>query len=139
MRTDRTEMQQKINTKIRNKTAGDDWTIRRRVPNVPSGQQIAEAWFTVKENLEQEDSAAIIQKHVTSTVEEVGVGQIEQTGASGTAIIRFDLVPSETVLLKPWMTYYYDFQVLTNIGKYDTPDDGTIIAAPQVTRTVNTA
>lgn len=123
----------KKGTKIRNKTAGDDWTIRRRVVNIPTGQTLTKAWLTVKMSLDEEDSAAIIQK-VVDTSEVDGVGCIEDNGAGGTGVVRFDLTKDDTVKLRPWQTYYYDMQVKTSQNKYDTPDDGTIIAKPQVTR-----
>ena len=126
----------KVGTKIRGKTAGDDWTIRRNVVNVPSGNTITDAWMTVKEELGDADPG-VIQKHISGTGDDPGVGQIEVAGSGGTATIRFDLTPDDTVKLKPWVTYYYDIQVKTSTGKYDTPDDGTIIATPQVTQTTS--
>lgn len=129
------ECQLKVNTKIRDKTAGDDWTIRRNVVNVPASQSIVKAWMTVKKNLEDADADAIIQKVVDSPIDTPGTGQIENDGASThIAIIRFDLTNEETALLEPYTTYFYDIQVQTSTDKYDTPDDGTIIAKPQITQ-----
>jgi hypothetical protein len=125
------QTEQKVGTKIRNRTAGDNWTIRRNVVRIPTGQTIVKAWFTVKLKL-QDDDPGILQKIITS-VNQAGVGQIEDAGGSGTAIVRFDLTPADTVLFAPWQTYYYDIQVKTNLDHYDTSDDGTIIAKPQVT------
>ena len=128
------ERVQKVGTKIRRRTAGDTWTIRRRVTNLPTGHSIAEAWFYVKENFEDADSAALITKHLVGTTPDTG-SEVEVVGPGPTiAVVRFKLLNTETVLLKPWVTYYYDFQVKTDQGDYDTPDDGTIIATPQVTQ-----
>jgi hypothetical protein len=124
----------KVATKIRGKTAGDDWTIRRDVVNIPLGQSLADAWLTVKEQIEDLDADAKIQKHITGT-DVPGTGQIEVAGTSGTGTVRFDLAPADTVLLLPHVTYYYDIQVKTTTGKINTPDDGTIIALPQITLT----
>jgi hypothetical protein len=128
------QCEQKVGTKIRELTAGDDWTIRRTVVNIPTGQSLVSAWFTAKLNMEDDDADAIVQKEITS-VDQVGIGQIEDTGGvSGTAMLRFDLLPEDTELFEPYQTYYYDVQVKTSTGKYNTPDDGTIIALPQVTQ-----
>lgn len=129
------DKQQKVGTKIRIRTAGDDWTIRRIVANVPAGQTLTDAWFTAKANLEDLDAAALFQKHVNAVSDQPGVGFIENSGSGGTATIRFDLVPADTVKFKPWLVYWYDIQVKTSLGKFDTPDDGTIIATPQITQT----
>jgi hypothetical protein len=127
------ECKLKVGTKIRQLTAGDSWTIRRNVVNVPTGQLVVQAWFTAKLYLEDLDGAAIVQKLITA-VNVAGTGQIENNGGSGTAIVRFDLTPDDTVLFKPWQIYYYDIQVKTSLDIVDTPDDGTIEAMPQVTQ-----
>jgi len=116
--------------------AGDDWTIRRTVVAIPTGQSLVMAWFTVKNNVNDEDTAAVLQKEI-DLADDPGVGQIEDSGAGdGTAVLRFDLTKDNTLLFKPYVKYEYDVQVKTSAGKYNTPDRGLLIANSQVTRTV---
>lgn len=117
---------------IENKVVGDKWLVRRNVVGIPNGLTITDAWMTVKSNLEDSDANAIFQNHITSVS---GVaGQIENNGAGGTAVLRFDLTGSQTLLLAPFVSYYYDVQVKDSDGELDTPDTGVIIPTGQVTK-----
>jgi len=125
---------EKKETHIRNRVAGDNWTIRLTVVDIPVGQTLAQAWFTVKRNLDDLDSAAIVQKIITSAP--AADGQIEDTGSDGTGVIKFTLAPEDTELFDHHVVYVWDAQVETNIGIINTPDyaRGTLKAEPQITQ-----
>lgn len=110
--------------------AGDDLEIRRSVSGV--GEAVTDAWLTIKRYAGQPDSAAVMQKHVT-TVDVEGTGQIEVAGDADTpAEIRFDLTPANTLALgvSPWV---FDIQVKSDSGKVYTPVKGTITLTAGVT------
>ena len=118
---------------IEDRVAGASWTIRRQIVNVPSGQLITEAWFTVKKDINDADSSAIVQKYITVT-NVAGTGQIEDQGSSGTGIVRFDLLHTDTVLFDENIVYEYDIKVKTDAGVRDHPEIGTLKVRARVTR-----
>jgi len=121
------------NTTISGFVAGDDLDVVRVISNIPSGQYVSKAWFTVKKRYFDTDAQAIFQKIITaSSVANQGV--ISDDGASDTvAGVLFVLGASDTVLLKPSAEYVYDIQVITSAGKLYTPETGVIVALPGIT------
>lgn len=111
---------------------GDDITVERTITAVPSGQTITNAWFTVKRRISDTDAQAIFQKTITSSL--TSAGQIDDTGADGTAHLLFYILAAETVLLTPDSSYRYDIQVKLSGGTISTPELGFITAFPQITR-----
>jgi hypothetical protein len=111
---------------------GDDVDLRCRVTRIPAGQTVAHAWLTIKNKLGDVDADAVLQKHIT-TVNQAGTGQIEDAGATGTAVLRFDLTNDDTMFLKPDSPYFHDVQIKTTAGKISTPFRGLTIAKAQVT------
>src|SRR3972149_1562721 len=95
---------------------GDDVEVRRTVAKLPEDQTVAQAWLTIKEKLSDTDAAAILQK-IIPTAELAGTGQIEDDGAEGKALLRFDLTPEDTILFTPGNAYCYDVQIKTSAGK----------------------
>lgn len=120
------------NTTIKDFVSGDSLEIERTVSGVPTGQSILTAWFTVKKRLTDADIAAVIQKVITS-INDNNVGVILDSGSSGTATIVFYLLPEDTTQLIPLVEYYYDIQVMTDVGDIYTPETGIIYAHRQVT------
>lgn len=109
---------------------GDDYDVIRDLSNVPTGQALTQGKLTVKEN--PWDSVAIITKTITGAATSHGV--ISDTGAGDTvAKIKFSLLGSETVLLKPHYRYYYDIEVTTDAAKVYTPESGTMKPFHQIT------
>ena len=83
--------------------AGDDFEVRYTV-TVP--RAIAKAWLTIKHRNSDLDDAAIVQKAIT-TVNQAGVGQIEEAGDESTkAILRFDFTNAQSTLIKTWRRNY---------------------------------
>jgi len=121
---------------IENLVAGDDWIIRLTIVDITDDQELTDAWFTVKENIDNVDDDAVLQKHITA-IEVANVGHIEDTGSDGTGVVRFNVTKLQTVLFKPYVRYEWDVQVKTDLGKYNTPRNcrGYLIADPEVTKT----
>ena len=61
------------------------------------------------------------------------VGQITDTGADGTGAVRFTLSGTQTLLMTPGITYYWDCQIILSDGGLYTPCKGTIVGIQQVT------
>jgi hypothetical protein len=118
---------------ITNFAAGDDLSIERTITTVPSGQTMSTAWLTVKRSVSDTDVQAVFQKEITSALV-AGEGQIDDTGADGTAHLIFYLAAADTVLLTPLSDYRYDIQVKLSGGGISTPEIGVITAFPQMTR-----
>lgn len=115
--------------------AGDHLSVERTVTAIPSGTTISGAWFTVKRKYTDLDTGAVIQKFIT-IISNPTVGQIDDTGGDGTGHLLFILTPTDTSLLTPLSEYRYDIQVKLDSGMINTPETGTIIAYPQVTRSI---
>jgi hypothetical protein len=114
-------------------TIGDDYTLRRTFPDVPEGQAVQQATWTVKEHLTDTDASAVWQKTIT-TGEVVDVGMVEDNGATtGKAVMRWDVTETETLSLLPGVTYLYDVQVVSTAGRKKTIEKGNIVAEAQVT------
>lgn len=89
--------------------SGDSWTLVVRVGGLPSGVTATKAWFTVK-SLSTDADPGIFQKAVTSAAA-TGVGQITDAGAtSSVAVLQFDAVPADTLLLTALRSYAWDCQ-----------------------------
>lgn len=111
---------------------GDDIEVRRTITRIPTGQTVSKAWLTIKTDIAHTDAEAVVQKEIdTNSV--AGVGQIENTGGAGTAVLRFELTKTDTKLLAPGKSYYHDVQLLTSAGKISTPFRGKTAAKSQVT------
>lgn len=101
-----------VGASIDNIVAGDKYQVDHPITNVPAGQLLTKAWFTVKLTA-TEDDPGVIQK-ILSMTNQPGVGQITDTGASGTGQVRVDLTKDDTKLLTPGVRYFFDIQVLTD-------------------------
>ena len=117
---------------IRDIPKGDGYPIRRTFTGLTIGSPVTKAWLTVKHDPGDADPG-VLQKIVT-TAYVVGQGHIEDDGAlTGTAVVRFDLTPADTILLKDNPYYdYFDIQLLV-AGLPVTPLGGDISAIPQMT------
>lgn len=95
--------------------------LRYTITSVTS--PIDSAVFTIK--LVETDSVAVLQKTISAT-NSPGVGQIENDGSSGTGIIRFDLPPTDTVLLTPGVKYTYWSDITLDTGEVTCIEKGKI-------------
>lgn len=97
-------------TAVQGLYANDNFSARVTVANVPTGLTVTRAWWTVKAAPTDADSS-LLQKNIT-TNPATGAGQIVANGSTNqTAILQFDFTPTDTNLLTPNRTYFFDVQV----------------------------
>lgn len=113
---------------ISNFVVGDDLDIERTVSQIPSGQSIDYAWFTVR--FYERSATIILQKEITTTLTPDGV--IEPT-VSGTCRLTFTLSGGDTIKFEPENDLHYDIQTRTTASKIYTPETGVIVAKIQIT------
>lgn len=127
-----------FNGKISGFVVGDDLEVYRTITNVPTGETVIKAWFTVKINQDDTDAAALFQKVITDVID-FTQGEIADAGALGTAILRFFLTADDTATLgnptRAIDSFFYDIQVKTVSDRIYTPETGKITPKPQVTFT----
>lgn len=132
-------MAQQLSGNIDNLVQGDNIDITRSIGSLPA--TITKAWFTVKTNAKlsstSDATANIVFQKVITTSNVVGTGVILDTGGSGTASVRFELVNADTVLLVGGTVYYYDIQVLTSTSKIYTPEVGLIKTVKERTKSIS--
>ena len=104
---------------------GDSFSARRWIAGIPAGRTVDEGWLTVKSSKSDADGSAVFQKLITSSAN-VGVGQIENQGAKGTALARFDLSAANTGALTAGGLYYYDIQVRLDNNNIYTIESGEL-------------
>lgn len=124
-----------INSSITGFCAGNDVDVNRIVPSVPATQTIAKAWLTIKAKVSDADAAALLQKVILPGAV-VGQGQITDVGASGTAVLFFQLQDTETLALPADTPVPYDIKVLTSAGKLYTTEKGLYLSTAQVTQAI---
>ncbi len=124
----------KLNGEIKDFVAGDNIDITKTITNVPVGQTITKAWFTVKTSKTLADANAVFQKTITAA-NQAGVGVILDDGAADQiAKVFFELTNSNTSLLAENVIYHYDIQVLTSAGKIYTPEVGVMKLKGEATK-----
>jgi len=111
---------------------GDAFSIRRTLNKLPSSRTIAEAWLTLKAAIADADASATWQKIITSS-DVVGTGMIEDTGADGSGVIRFDATASNTLAMTAYVNYFYDIQIRLDNNNILTLESGITSATEQVT------
>ncbi len=126
-----------LNSEIKEFVAGDDLDVIRTIGNLPAGQTIAKAWFTVKTeaNLLLDDTNIVFQKIITPA-NVLGEGQVTDIGISGIGAVIFELTDVDTAKLTAKTVFFFDIQVLTSAEKLFTPELGRIRAEIQRTRSV---
>jgi hypothetical protein len=114
--------------------AGDDIDIKRTVLNVPAGQTLVEAWITFKAKITDADPG-LVQKVITPNPVS-GIGQIIDTGASGTGALLFQLTGADTLALPTGSPTPYDIKVRTSAGKIYTAEQGVYLGSPRITTAI---
>lgn len=116
-----------MTTVIEGYVAGDSVDIERDVTNVNPIDPLVKAWITIKATRAATDPG-LVQKVITTTM--TSSGQIGQDGSAaqgnGIASVYFPLSKTDTALLGPFTTYWYDIQVLTASGYLYTPEVGRL-------------
>ena len=122
-----------LNDFIEIPVAGDDFYVRKTVDDIPAGRVVAKAWLTVKADYDDADPG-LVQKAITTT-EVAGTGHIEDAGAGGTAILRFDLTDTDTNAIG-LTERVFDVQVKLDNDNVSTPFSGRAwCTKPEVTVT----
>lgn len=111
---------------------GSDFSVIRVIKDLPTGQVLSKAWFTVKVSPDYDDSQAVFQISVTAVAN--NDGQITNTGASGTGLVSFNLSAANTALLKARKRYWYGIKVKMSDGKVYEPQIDTFHAHAPITR-----
>jgi hypothetical protein len=94
-------------------TTGDTYMLIRMVPYVPEGFFIEEAWWTVKESMTDTDAESMFSLCITLS----GSANGEVTNyPDGTSRLRFIAQPSNSLMMSPSSTYYYDVHVNLSSG-----------------------
>lgn len=122
--------------------AGDHKQVPWQCSAIPANGEVTKAWFTVKEMPDDDptDALAILQKEITTALD-TSQGQITNTGLVGNVATGFfNLLESETLLIVPEMTMYYDIQLLLLFTdattRITTPEKGQISTIAGITNTV---
>jgi hypothetical protein len=119
-----------LNVAITGFVVGDNLEIRRSVSDLPDS--IDTAWLTAKVRAGQDDADAIVQKAIT-TADVPGVGQVENAGPGTDGVLRFDLVPADTLAIGT-RRLVYDIQLALSNGSIYTVEMGTFQLTDQITR-----
>jgi hypothetical protein len=107
---------------------GDDLDIERNVSQIPSGQTVEYAWFTVR--FYERSYTTILQREINTTLTSFGL--VGNT-VSGTCQLTFTLSGGDTRLFEPDNSLHYDIQIRTNLNKIYTPETGTLTGRIQIT------
>ena len=101
---------------------GDGFSLRRDVI-VPPGLTVTKAYLTVKTNQTDNDGSALFQKAITTT-NSAGTGQVEDAGASGTAVLRFDITSTNSQAPAKDTLVYFSLRVIYSDGTDITLENG---------------
>ncbi len=111
--------------------AGDDLCIIREITGIPGGNVLTDAWFTVRDLEDFSGSSIIVQLSITTTA--TSQGEILDDGASGVAVVRFDITGTQTRTIGI-VGYPFDIQIKLDDSRINTPVAGTIQAEAEVTQ-----
>lgn len=116
-------------------TRGDDHDVIRRIGDIPSGQGLLEAWFTVKQDLSAADPG-VLQKHINFIPGPDGLMFLETSaGGRQITVVKFILTPAETLSFTAGAdNYYWDFQLRSTAGHIGTRERGMLEVIEQVTQ-----
>lgn len=109
---------------------GNIFSLRRTITGLPSGITVSGAELTVKTSTDDADPG-IFQKTITSS-NVAGTGQIEDTGSTGAAVLRFDLGSADTLAMVANTEYYYDINITMSDASLVTVESGRTSARERV-------
>ena len=111
-------------------TAGDTYTIIRNLDPLATGAPITDAWFTVKQNLTDNDAMALISSHITAAGSQYGY--IINSGIGATQI-TFTVTPALSDTLTTQATYFYDICIVASqTGESYTVEEGKLFTTRYV-------
>jgi len=119
-------------TAIRNVTHGDSFQVIRTVSNIPDGETVSMAWFTLKLLASRPDYQAAMQKTIT-TDDVIGTGAVVNSSPVGSVDLRFDISGTDWDDVVPGQLYLFDIQLKTTGGGLYTCDRGNFVADSSIT------
>lgn len=117
--------------KINEIIVGDDYDVVRAVSELPDGETVSEAWFTVKEN--HWDEAVVAEVHITTSYSPLYGGVTDTGSGDMEAEMIFHLHGGLTDNFSPYFKYIYSIRIKTPSGKYYSPEIGELVALPNLT------
>jgi hypothetical protein len=111
-------------------TAGDSYTLIRDLDPLDSGAIITNAWFTVKERLEDNDAMAKI--NLSITVNASASGFINNYLDGSGSRLTFTITPPMAAVLSPSETYFYDICALSATAQAFTVEIGKLYTTQYV-------
>jgi hypothetical protein len=118
---------------LANVITGDSLSLNYIVGNIPESDSVVSAWFSVKQDVAEQDSQAIIQKVINGVQGPSGGITDDGSSDSHEAELTFELQPVDTVRLAYDIRYCYDVQVKTAAGKILTAEIGSLHVLKGVT------
>ncbi len=120
-------------TSLRDAVVGNSYQLERTVSDVPDGETVEEAWFTLKRRATDSDESAALQKNIT-TVSVLGTGVvINSSPATTEAILRFNIGPDDWGDVDGQTLYLYDIKLRTSGGAAYTFESGDFVAETSIT------
>jgi hypothetical protein len=110
-------------------TIGDTYKLSRTVENVPGGQLITEAFWTVKKDETDSDSDAAF---LLSINPEGSTSGAVNNYDDGTASLDFIALPSDSLMMDGNETYSYDIHITFDSGEKYALEIGKLFTGPHV-------
>ncbi len=108
----------------------DTYKFIRTIPSTPDDVIISEAWWTVKTDETLPDTEALFSLHITPVLSSSG---IINNYTDLTASLTFTAQPTDSVLMDPLTTYYYDIQIKLANDEIYTVEQGRLFTGRTVT------
>lgn len=120
-------------TSLRDAVIGNSYQIERTVEDVPDGETVDAAWFTLKRRDTDSDANAVLSKAIT-TADVLTTGTIiNASPTSGSAILQFNIGPDDWTAVDGQALYLYDIKLRTSGGAVYTFEFGDFAAEGQIT------
>lgn len=114
----------KTGIKISNVVIGDAFAVKRPYTTNVTATLVSKAYLTIKKRAKDPDSAALVQKMITTSAS--AHGQItDNNPADGGIALTFNFSSPDTINAKP-IAYFYDVRIIMASGDPHTMETGTI-------------
>lgn len=110
-------------------TIGDTYKLSRTIEQVPDGQLITDAYWTVKAEATDTDAEAMFKLHITT--ESSAAGQVTNYDDES-AQLEFIVLPTDSSLMDGVETYLYDIHITLDSGEKYALEIGKLFTGPKV-------
>lgn len=110
-------------------TIGDTYKLSRTIEQVPDGQLITDAYWTVKAAATDTDAEAMFALHITS--ESSTSGQVTNYDDES-AQLEFIALPEDSVMMDGVETYLYDIHITLDSGEKYALEIGKLFTGQKV-------